>query len=90
MSDHYFRLFEAFQASLLGFHFQPKADGFLDIGQGLLASGALGMAARKIRATHGPSFVGLEEGYPVMHARQVVRLPTAVKGRPRRPVQGTS
>lgn len=69
MSDHDDRLLEALQAGFLGLDLQPEPDGFLDVVQGLLARGALRVAAGEIGTAHRPALVGLEECHPVVHGR---------------------
>ncbi len=66
-SHHDLGLFEAHQAGLLGFNFEPQANGFFDALERLFTGLALRMAAGKIGAAHRPAFLRFEECNPVAH-----------------------
>jgi hypothetical protein len=48
---------------LFGFNFQPKADGFMDVRQGLIAGYALGVATREDVIKKSRSFHALLRGF---------------------------
>ena len=53
---------------------QPFPDGGLDILDGLLPRGTLGMATGQHRATDCPTFFGLNQANSIFHGRFIVRM----------------
>jgi hypothetical protein len=81
LSDSNFQGLGTFHPRFFGFNVEPQIDCIPDGLNRLVPVAALGMTTRQIQTGHGPTFMGFDKPYSVIHARNVKVSETASMGR---------